>query len=783
MAETSNSFIANVNALATKLDIIIESNDIFDEGVIPILQEIADLDLQDAIDDLRKGNYLGNRKIDINLSLNMIGIEADTDPDEAEAIWTNPVMTVQYSKAVITFADGVVLDIPFIFDGNLTTVSTHGDLLIQLNSSLPFLDKLNNTLVAGFATPVVGEIVRFYDMIGSNSNVERIVLHADSGSFKEAKPIYYWGKTTSAFQTLSMRAGDIIKIGNEIDNIIALANSIEQLLELEIRIPQLVDRYVDGMAQGDITIYNKLRELLEVHTELLKIIEVYDDIKTDGNNYIKSVAQDIQTTQYIRTVAEDINLGSMSNVIRLGSNIETIISTYNNMNSINSVSDELTNVVTVASNISSINIVNTDITKVANVSNKITEVVNVANNLSEINETVTTIIPNITAILNSASNANTAAAQAIIATNQATIATNKANEIKSVAVASTTTGIAGSLASVVYNSATGKFSFVIPQGSKGDKGDSFQVNAVGEIANRSIYDGQAKGFSFLAIDEGAIYFKSSSASGDWSIASPFGKGDKGNPGDVGNGVIDIVFLSTTATNGLAAQSGATDTYQILFTNGTSTTFPVFNGITMDGPSIKTLYELEVNKSLTSVETLSFKNGGVMSWNSVEYTADLQLNPYTSLQIGQETVVRVRNDSASVIENGDVVMAVGTTGVNGRIKVAKFSGLSEDAIRVIGIATHQITIGNSGFCTHFGKVRDINASGVNNGEVWEDGAVLYATVNGKLSNIKPTNGVEIPIAFVIDNSTTTGTIFVRVNGINQSTASIGTVSEFEGALNG
>ena len=36
----ANSYIANINALAAKLDIIEESNGIFDDGVIPILEEI-----------------------------------------------------------------------------------------------------------------------------------------------------------------------------------------------------------------------------------------------------------------------------------------------------------------------------------------------------------------------------------------------------------------------------------------------------------------------------------------------------------------------------------------------------------------------------------------------------------------------------------------------------------------------------------------------------------------------------------------------------------------------
>ena len=86
---TNNSFIANINNLAAKLDVIVGAVGLFDDNVLPILEEIALLDLNMAILDLKKGNYLGNRKIDINLALNIQGITQDLidkEPDEAEAI-------------------------------------------------------------------------------------------------------------------------------------------------------------------------------------------------------------------------------------------------------------------------------------------------------------------------------------------------------------------------------------------------------------------------------------------------------------------------------------------------------------------------------------------------------------------------------------------------------------------------------------------------------------------------------------------------------------------------
>ena len=143
----AGSFVENINLLASKLPIIEESNEIFDEGVIPVLEEIAQLDLDTAIADLKKGNYLGNRKLDINLILNMVGVDEtllERNPDLAEAIWIDVSKAVHYDKAIITFVDGVEIVLPFMFDGSPITVTTHGDLLAQFARLFDIVILTNN---------------------------------------------------------------------------------------------------------------------------------------------------------------------------------------------------------------------------------------------------------------------------------------------------------------------------------------------------------------------------------------------------------------------------------------------------------------------------------------------------------------------------------------------------------------------------------------------------------------------------------------------------------------
>lgn len=643
----AGSFVENVNLLVSKVDVIEEANALFDEGIIPVMQEIALLDLEEAILDLKKGNYLGNRKVDINLALNMQGVTEDLinkSPDLAEAIWTDATKTVLYDKATVTYVDGVVIDLPFIFDGYPTTISTHGELLAQFTrldyvyaqaqvdsiyqvtvgdttdyvvtiDSAPFtytsgvgatresiiaglanminaaavpitanvtdagtklsmtadvagnpffatvspnmaidtivdniiegpretafLSKLENTLAANFASPVVGEIVRVYDVIGLTSNVERIQLHAVSGDYVTATPVYYWAKTTSAFQTLSMRANDIIKLGSEIDNIIALANNIQEVIEVQNRLPELIDTYdVNGNPNGDTTIYNNLTELVAVYDKLIEIIVVYNDIKVGGTNYTNTVATNLTGSNTVGIVAADLVLGINSTVKKTADNIASVVTVAHDINNVNSVAD----------------------------------------NSANINSVATTIVPNMAEILLADTNAATATTKAAEATSAAATATTKSNEIKNVSVGSTVTGAAGTSASVVYNAITGKFTFVVPQGIKGDKGEAFQVNAVGLLVGRSLYDTAVTGFSYLATDESKIYFKLSATSGDWSTGAPFGKGDTGATGATGTSIVSTTFTSTTDVSGLAGQSGATDTYTILYSDLGTDEFVVKNGI-------------------------------------------------------------------------------------------------------------------------------------------------------------------------------------------------------------
>lgn len=155
--------------------------------------------------------------------------------------------------------------------------------------------------------------------------------------------------------------------------------------------------------------------------------------------------------------------------------------------------------------------------------------------------------------------------------------------------------------------------------------------------------------------------------------------------------------------------------------------------------------------------------GQMAWNQTEKTIDVGINGVT-LQLGQESLIPVRNGTGISIPNRTVVMATGSIGASGRIVVSPMIGsVPANFNRVLGIATEDIASGVDGFVTTFGKVRGIDTS------MWAEGTILYVStvVDGALTNIKPTTGMCIPIAYVINSHATVGTIFVRVTPLDEN----------------
>lgn len=164
--------------------------------------------------------------------------------------------------------------------------------------------------------------------------------------------------------------------------------------------------------------------------------------------------------------------------------------------------------------------------------------------------------------------------------------------------------------------------------------------------------------------------------------------------------------------------------------------------------------------ITLTEATGNVDQGQMTWNLNEETVDITMGDGVVQQVGFETYMRVKNDSGSQIDNGEVV---GFVGVNGEIKVAPYiANNTANELYFVGVATHDMPDQDIGPVTLYGKVRGLDTTGPG-AETWSVGDILYAspTTAGLLTNIRPTApNVVIVVAAVLSVDATDGEIMVR-----------------------
>ncbi len=247
------SLIENINKIIKSLPAIEEASVLFSEEIVNKLEVLADMDIGVIARDLNKGNYLGNRKLDINIALNN----------------DNPSEEVTYKSAILTLNNGINIPINFetIVEGGDTVVEEIASYTGLYTKILEGITAYNTSEadpqkhVVNFEIDVINQtiaelptLLRIRDTDGSACNIDRITLAAYSGgSPKEQNPSYYWTKTTSSLEVLANRVGDIIALGENIDKIIALSDKedeIQVLYDLREILQLLSDELLNIKAVG-----------------------------------------------------------------------------------------------------------------------------------------------------------------------------------------------------------------------------------------------------------------------------------------------------------------------------------------------------------------------------------------------------------------------------------------------------------------------------------------------------------------------------------------------------
>ena len=160
--------------------------------------------------------------------------------------------------------------------------------------------------------------------------------------------------------------------------------------------------------------------------------------------------------------------------------------------------------------------------------------------------------------------------------------------------------------------------------------------------------------------------------------------------------------------------------------------------------------------------------GQMVWDAETGTVDIGLNGATApvMSVGEDQFYRVINQAGSTITKGTLVMAAGTIGASGVIKVAPWNG-SQPSKTIMGLVKADIPTENDptesglGYVLAFGKLRGIQTNGGNYSESWSNGDIIYAGASSGLTKTLPAApNTKTTIAIVIKAHATNGTLFVR-----------------------
>lgn len=189
-------------------------------------------------------------------------------------------------------------------------------------------------------------------------------------------------------------------------------------------------------------------------------------------------------------------------------------------------------------------------------------------------------------------------------------------------------------------------------------------------------------------------------------------------------------------------------YTLSATTGNDLLFIPFSSST---PSLTNVSSIFFNTTATTTTT-----EGQIHWSETAKTLEIDTeNPNVQIEVGQQSVVRVNNQTGSSLLKGTAVYINGEQGQRPTIVKADFSADTSSA-SVIGLVMADINNNNNGYVLTFGILYNINTI------AYSAGTSLYLSSGGTISSIKPIAPQhDVRIGKVIVSNATTGSIFVNV----------------------
>lgn len=151
--------------------------------------------------------------------------------------------------------------------------------------------------------------------------------------------------------------------------------------------------------------------------------------------------------------------------------------------------------------------------------------------------------------------------------------------------------------------------------------------------------------------------------------------------------------------------------------------------------------------------------GEFSWDDGNGTAQLGMKGgNVTLQLGEELLARVYNDSGVALTDGQIVYISGAQGNRVAVKLAKADSEATSA-GTLGMVTEPIAVGAEGFITVVGTVNGLNTSALTAGNL----IYLSATTAGAYTTTAPAAPYHrVTLGYVERVHTAAGSIYVKVD---------------------
>ena len=256
--------------------------------------------------------------------------------------------------------------------------------------------------------------------------------------------------------------------------------------------------------------------------------------------------------------------------------------------------------------------------------------------------------------------------------------------------------------------------------------------------------------------------------------------------DLASGTVTVA--TTIAANSVTLGTDTTGNYMVNVSGGTGVSVSHTQGegstaTVSIGQAVATTSDVTFNTvttdyiDLTTSSAPSHQEGRIFYDTSNKSLAVYNDESDITLQIGQESWVRVYNSSGSAIPNGAAVSFYGSTAGTPLIILADSSDYNK--IRwVAGFSTHTIENNSYGYVTTFGKVNDLDTS------AYSIGSAVYvsATTPGGLTPTPPSYpNYAVLVGGVVAVDASAGAIFVNIQNSVFPTLQVNADARIDGGL--